>query len=384
MNTLGRLTTPEQFGDIILKTGSEGQVTRVRDVARIELGAKNRDQSCTLDGKPSVGLAIFQLPGSNALATADRIQAKMDELKQSFPEGLDYAIVYDTTPFISESIHEVVKALRDAFILVAIVVLIFLQSWRATIIPLVAVPVSLVGTFAVMTLLGFSLNNLSLLGLVLAIGIVVDDAIVVVENVRAVDRAGPVAEGGRLQVDGRGDGRGHRHRLRPERGVHPGRVHRGHHRPVLPPVRPDHRDLDAHLGVQLADAEPGPGGDHPQAEGPGRPRPCTAMPCPGSGSSCCSGLIAYLKLTPYLAPLFGVGAGHGEGGHGEAVAMTGNPAMIWAARAAAFAVGCVAGWLLAGLVNRLLAGFFKRLQRGLRLADGRLCPDRPAGASGCR
>jgi multidrug efflux pump len=183
MSTLGRLTDPEQFADIIIKTGTSGEVTRLRDVARLELGAKNQDQSCSLDGKPSIGLAIFQLPGSNALATADRIRVKMEELKARFPAGLDYAIVYDTTPFISESIHEVLKALRDAFILVAIVVLVFLQNWRSTLIPLIAVPVSLIGTFAVMAMLGFSLNNLSLFGLVLAIGVVVDDAIVVVENV---------------------------------------------------------------------------------------------------------------------------------------------------------------------------------------------------------
>jgi len=183
VSTLGRLSDPEQFADIIVKTGADGALTRLRDVASVELGAKSRDQSCTLDGKPSVGLAVFQLPGSNALAAADRIRARMEELRQRFPDGLDYRIVYDTTPFIRESVHEVVKTLRDAFILVAIVVLVFLQNWRSTLIPLVAVPVSLIGTFAVMALLGFSLNNLSLFGLVLAIGIVVDDAIVVVENV---------------------------------------------------------------------------------------------------------------------------------------------------------------------------------------------------------
>ncbi len=183
MSALGRLVEPGQFADIIVKTGTAGEVIRLRDVGRIELGAKNQDQSCTLDGGPSVGLSIFQLPGSNALATADGIRAKMEELRKRFPEGLDYAVVYDTTPFINESIHEVFKALRDAIILVAIVVLVFLQNWRATVIPLIAVPVAIVGTFAVMALFGFSLNNISLFGLVLAIGIVVDDAIVVVEAV---------------------------------------------------------------------------------------------------------------------------------------------------------------------------------------------------------
>ena len=183
MSTLGRLSDPQQFADIIIKTGTQGQVTRLRDVGRVELGAKSRDQTATLDGRDSVGLAVFQLPGSNAVATAAAIRKKMDELERRFPEGLKYAIVYDTTPFITESIMEVLKALRDAIILVAIVVLLFLQNWRSTLIPLIAVPVSLVGTFAVMALLGFSLNNISLCGLVLAIGVVVDDAIVVVENV---------------------------------------------------------------------------------------------------------------------------------------------------------------------------------------------------------
>ena len=196
LSTLGRLMAPEEFGEIIVKTGATGELTRLCDVAGdvmtdaqgrklggIELGAKNEDTSCRLDGKPSVGLAIYQSPGSNALDTAQRIRARLDQLKTSFPPGVDYAIAYDTTPFINESIHEVFKSLRDAIILVAIVVLLFLQSWRATLIPLIAVPVAIVGTFAVMAGMGFSLNNLSLFGLVLAIGIVVDDAIVVVEAI---------------------------------------------------------------------------------------------------------------------------------------------------------------------------------------------------------
>lgn len=183
MTTLGRLTDPEEFGNIIVKTGSNAQIVRVKDIADVERSAKSQDQSCTLDGKPTVGLAVFQLPGSNAVATAKEIRKRMEQLKQRFPEGLDYKIVYDTTPFIEESIHEVVKTLFEAIVLVTLVVMLFLQSWRTVVVPLIAVPVSLVGTFAVMALLGFSLNNISLLGLVLAIGIVVDDAIVVVENV---------------------------------------------------------------------------------------------------------------------------------------------------------------------------------------------------------
>jgi hydrophobe/amphiphile efflux-1 (HAE1) family protein len=183
LTTMGRLLEPDQFENIVVQTGSKGQVTRIKDIGRVELGAKNLDQAATLDSQPSTALAIFQLPGSNAVATADLIRAKMEELKARFPAGLDYKIVYDTTPFISESIHEVFKALRDAIILVAIVVIIFLQNWRASLIPLLAVPVSVVGTFAAMAMFGFSLNNLTLFGLVLAIGIVVDDAIVVVEAV---------------------------------------------------------------------------------------------------------------------------------------------------------------------------------------------------------
>lgn len=189
INTLGRLVDVEQFGNIVIKATSNSTqqeaagIVRLRDVARIELGAQQYDQSCTLDGKPSVALSIYQLPGSNALKTAQGVYRKMEELKERFPDGLEYKIVYDTTPFIKESIVEVFKTLRDAIVLVAIVVLLFLQNWRTTLIPLVAVPVAIIGTFAVMAAMGFSLNNLSLFGLVLAIGIVVDDAIVVVENV---------------------------------------------------------------------------------------------------------------------------------------------------------------------------------------------------------
>ena len=183
INTLGRLLEPEEFADIVIKTGQKGEITRLKDVARTELGAKNYETGSDLDGKPCITLAVFQLPGSNALQTASGIKSEMAKLKERFPEGVDYAIVYDTTVFIDESVHAVIHTLVEAFALVFIVVLVFLQTWRATVIPMIAVPVSLIGTFGVMALLGFSLNNLSLFGLVLAIGIVVDDAIVVVENV---------------------------------------------------------------------------------------------------------------------------------------------------------------------------------------------------------
>jgi multidrug efflux pump subunit AcrB len=183
MSTMGRLMDPEQFADIVVFNDGQGRLVRLRDVANVEMGALEYNQTCTLNGKPSVALSIYQLPGSNALDVAGEVKKKMVELRERFPEGMDYEIVYDTTPFILESIKEVFKTLRDAVILVAIVVLVFLQNWRSAIIPLVAVPVAIIGTFAVMIAIGFSLNTLTLFGLVLAIGIVVDDAIVVVEAV---------------------------------------------------------------------------------------------------------------------------------------------------------------------------------------------------------
>lgn len=232
INTRGRLVDPDEFGNIVLKAGTPAATTStpmaasptgsggssggasialgpqssvpnpagsptetsmaagpsqaivlLKDVAQVILGAQQYDQTATLDGKPTVALTIYGLPGANAIETADGVYQKMEELKKRFPEGMEYQIVYDTTPFIRSSVIEVFKTLRDAIILVALVVLVFLQNWRAAIIPLAAVPVAIIGTFAVMIALHFSLNNLSLFGLVLAIGIVVDDAIVVVENV---------------------------------------------------------------------------------------------------------------------------------------------------------------------------------------------------------
>jgi multidrug efflux pump len=183
MTTLGRLRDPAQFADIVLKSGKDGELTRLKDVSRIDLGAKNQNTLCLLDGQPSIGLAVFQLPGSNALDVGNRIKAKMKELSKRFEEHLQYKIVYDTTPFIRESVAEVGHTLRDAVILVAIVVLLFLQDWKSLILPLIDVGVSLIGTLAIMMMMGFTLNNLTLFGIVLAIGIVVDDAIVVLENI---------------------------------------------------------------------------------------------------------------------------------------------------------------------------------------------------------
>lgn len=179
----GRLTEVDEFKNVIVRVGSHGQLLRIKDIGRVEINARSQDVSNRFDGKATVGLAIWQLPDANALDTADAVKAKMYELSQDFPEDLVYEVGFDTTPFIRESVAEVFHALRDAIILVAIVVLIFLQGWRAAIIPLIAVPVAIIGTFAAMAAVGFGINNLTLFGLVLAIGIVVDDAIVVVEAV---------------------------------------------------------------------------------------------------------------------------------------------------------------------------------------------------------
>ncbi|WP_079201898.1 efflux RND transporter permease subunit [Pseudomonas sp. CC6-YY-74] len=183
INTQGRLVTEEEFENIIIRAGDDGEITRLKDIARIELGSSQYALRSLLNNKPAVAIPVFQRPGSNAIELSDAVRARMAELKQSFPQGVDYEIVYDPTIFVRGSIEAVVHTLLEAIVLVVLVVVLFLQTWRASIIPLVAVPVSLVGTFAVMHMFGFSLNALSLFGLVLAIGIVVDDAIVVVENV---------------------------------------------------------------------------------------------------------------------------------------------------------------------------------------------------------
>ncbi|AZZ76160.1 efflux RND transporter permease subunit [Pseudomonas sp. RU47] len=183
VNTQGRLVSEEEFENIVIRAGDNGEITRLKDIARVELGSSQYALRSLLDNQPAVAIPIFQRPGSNAIDISNDVRGKMDELKKNFPQGMDYSIVYDPTIFVRGSIEAVVHTLFEALILVVLVVILFLQTWRASIIPLVAVPVSLIGTFAVMHLFGFSLNALSLFGLVLAIGIVVDDAIVVVENV---------------------------------------------------------------------------------------------------------------------------------------------------------------------------------------------------------
>jgi hydrophobe/amphiphile efflux-1 (HAE1) family protein len=190
VNARGRLTSEEQFRDVVIKTGADGQITHLGDVARVELGSGSYALRSMLDNKDAVAMAIFQAPGSNALRVSNSVRDTMQELSRNFPQGVGYQVVYDPTTNVREGIREVAKTLFEAILLVVVVVVLFLQTWRASVIPLVAVPISIVGTFAVMLAFGFSINTLSLFGLVLAIGIVVDDAIVVVENVERNIEAG--------------------------------------------------------------------------------------------------------------------------------------------------------------------------------------------------
>jgi multidrug efflux pump len=190
VNTQGRLASVEEFGDIVVKTNADGATTLLKDVARMEMGSNSYALRALLDNKSAVAIPVFQAPNANALQLSSDVRAKMEELKKNFPQGVEYDIVYDPTQFVRESIRSVIHTLFEAVALVAVVVIVFLQTWRASVIPLLAVPVSIVGTFAVMLMFGFSINTLSLFGLVLAIGIVVDDAIVVVENVERNIEAG--------------------------------------------------------------------------------------------------------------------------------------------------------------------------------------------------
>ncbi|PIF73769.1 multidrug efflux pump [Variovorax sp. 54] len=190
INAQGRLQSEEEFGDIIVKSGTDGAVTRLRDIGRLEMGAADYSLRARLNNDPAVGMGVFQAPGSNALDISSNVRKTMEELNKNMPEGLEYRIAYDPTQFVRASIKSVISTLLEAIVLVVLVVILFLQTWRASIIPLLAVPVSVIGTFAVLHILGFSINALSLFGLVLAIGIVVDDAIVVVENVERNIEAG--------------------------------------------------------------------------------------------------------------------------------------------------------------------------------------------------
>jgi multidrug efflux pump len=372
LNTRGRLTEPEQFEDIVIKTGDTGANVQLRDVVAndqydkdgkligkgVELGAKNYDVNSYLDGEPSVTLAVFQLPGSNALQTAEGIRAKMEELKAKFPDGVEYAIHYDTTVFIDESITSVLHTLIEAFVLVFVVVLVFLQNWRATIIPMVAVPVSLIGTLAVMAMLGFSLNNLSLFGLVLAIGIVVDDAIVVVENVetwlakglspreasrKAMDEVtGPVIAIALVLCSV----------FVPTAfmaGIS-GQFFKQFALTIAASTV-----ISAFNSLTLSPAlcalllKPHAHGEHGHVQQEALPR---------LGIAIIGGLLAYVFLLGPVGHLVGVEVvGHGHGGHEAATHA--SPAAVWGLKVGVAVVGVIVGWLVAFVVNRALGAFFR-------------------------
>jgi multidrug efflux pump len=368
INTLGRLPTAEEFEGIVVKVGDKGQITRVRDIGRAEIGAKNYDVNSYLDGQACITMAVYQLPGSNALATADKVKKSMQDLKAAFPTGIDYRIVYDTTIFVNESVHEVYKTLVEAFILVFLVVLIFLQNWRATIIPMIAVPVSLIGTLAVMAMLGFSLNNLSLFGLVLAIGIVVDDAIVVVENVE------------RNMSLGMGPRDASRRAMEEVSGPViaialvlsavfiptafiagiSGQFYRQFALTIAASTiisAFNSLTLSPALCAILLKAHPAAAHGDGHAQGHH-----TAEALPRAGIVIIFGLVGYLLLTPLLAGWFGASVphgGHGEAADAAAAAADSGGAGLWGARAAAFSIGAVAGFFLSGIINAALGAFFK-------------------------
>jgi multidrug efflux pump len=353
VNALGRLPSKEEFDNVIVKVGQKGEITRIKDVGTAELGAKNYDVNSYLNGEPCVTMAVYQLPGSNALKTADLVKESMRKLQQDFPTGVGYKIVYDTTVFVDESIHEVYKTLIEAFILVFIVVLVFLQNWRATIVPMIAVPVSLIGTFVVMAMLGFSLNNLSLFGLVLAIGIVVDDAIVVVENVE------------RNMALGMGPRDAARRAMQEVSGAViaialvlssvfiptafitgiSGQFYRQFALTIAAATiisAFNSLTLSPALCAILLKAHGKDEHGHAHA----------AEALPRLGIMVLGGLAAYVFVTPLLAGWVG------GGGHGEAAAAHGAAGPLWV-RLVAFAVGCVAGFCLARVVNLVLGVFFK-------------------------
>ena len=256
VRTLGRLSTPEEFGNIVVKQ-SGNAVVRLKNVAKVELIAQDYSSNSYLDRYQSVALAVFQRPGSNALTTGDNIVKAVKEMSKDFPKGIDYGIFYNPTQFIQQSVDAVITTIFEAVLLVVLVIILFLQTWRAAVIPLLAIPISLIGTFFTMTLFGFSLNNLSLFGLVLAIGIVVDDAIVVVENVERNIEAGQEPARSGAPHHGRSRHRADLNRAGVVRGVCADRVHHGHIGTVLPPIRPHHYQRHHHLADDVFDAVAG-------------------------------------------------------------------------------------------------------------------------------
>ena len=259
VQTQGRLVDPEQFGSIVLRANADGSTLRIKDVARVELGAMNDDNFSRLNGNLAVTIGIFLSPGSNAIATAAAVNATLDKVRARFPEGMKARATYDTTVFVNDTIHEVLKTLFEAFVLVALVVFLFLGQLRATIVPVIAVPVSIIGGFMVLAALGYSANTVSLLAMVLAIGIVVDDAIVVVENVERVMEEEPELSGRRCQEShDASDGTNHWHHAGVAVGLRSGRIHGRHFRHAVPAVRRDDHRNGPNLGTQRTHAVAGP------------------------------------------------------------------------------------------------------------------------------
>ena len=239
ITTRGRMTTPEEFGDIVVRATPDGGLLRIKDIGRVELGAKSSDSFVRFNGKPAAGIGIYQSPGANAITVAEGVRKVLEDLKPLYPDDVQSEIMYDTTVFVEKMIESVIHTLIEAFVLVGIVVFVFLGNLRATLIPIIAVPVALVGTFAVMLALGFSANTISLLALILAIGIVVDDAIVVVEAVEHTMAHEPhltPAEAHR-KGDGSDHRADHRHHARAALGLRAHGLHSRHHRTALPAVR---------------------------------------------------------------------------------------------------------------------------------------------------
>jgi multidrug efflux pump len=375
VRTVGRLTNEDEFKNIIVKVGKNGEVVYLKDVVSsgpadksgrsttgVELGAKNYDVGSYLDRAESVTLAVFQLPGSNAIETAKAIRSTMERLRASnvWREGIGYRIVYDTTVFVQESIHDVFKTLLEAFVLVFIVVLVFLQNWRATLIPMIAVPVSLIGTLAFMALLGFSLNNLSLFGMVLAIGIVVDDAIVVVENVETHLAQGlsprDAARQAMTEVTG------------PVIAIAlvlcavfvptafmagiSGQFYKQFALTIaVSTVISAFNSLTLSPALCALVLKPHGHGGHARDDA-----------LPRLGIVVIGGLLAVVFLTPYVGPLVGLPTG----GHEEAQASheAASPALVWGVRAGIFLVGGAVGWFAAWAVNKGLGLFFHGFNRG--------------------
>ena len=253
----GRLMNAEEFGNIIIRANPDGSLVRLKDVGRIDLGAETYTEQASFNGAPAAIVGLFQNPASNALAAANLAKAKMAELERHFPADMKANLTLDTTIPVTEGAWEIVKTLLEAIALVILVVFIFLQSWRATLIPLLTIPVSLVGAFMFFPAVGFTVNTLALLGLVLAVGLVVDDAIVVVEAIQAKIEQGRLAEGRGAGSYGRGRRGAGRNRAGALRRLYPGRIHGGNNGLALPPVRTDDRIFRAALVLQRSHAEPG-------------------------------------------------------------------------------------------------------------------------------